>query len=137
MRKKKYIPHSYESEKQSGEPFAALYRSLLVSDAYATLTKGAKVLYIYCALHVHNAGRIKPGKDFPDIPDMQDERCFYMNLALVSEKYKLYARGNGKSLYRDLDELVTHGLIERVSSGKDQRKKSIYRMSDHWKVWKA
>lgn len=132
-RKQKYTPHDYESAKKSGEPFAALYRSLLLSDAFATLSKGAKVLYLYCALHIHNAGRIKPGKDFPDVPQLQGDDVFYMNRALVCNKYHLYSPANSKSFYADINELVEHGLIERISNGKEQKKKSIYRLSDKWK----
>lgn len=132
-RKQKYRPHAYESAKTSGEPFAALYRSLLLSDAFTSLSKGAKVLYIYCALHVHNSGRIAPKNDFPDISQLQGDDVFYMNRALVCKRYRLYTPSNGKSFYADVQELVEHGLIERISNGKEQKKKSIYKMSDHWK----
>lgn len=133
-KRQKYTPHSYESGKSSGEPFAALYRSLLTSDAFITLGKGSKILYVYCCLHIHNAGRIKPGKDFPDVPELQGDEIFYLNRALVCERYHLYTPSNGKSFYADIQELVDHGFIERISNGRDQKKKSIYRMSAKWKA---
>ena len=136
-KRQKYTPHSYESGKPGGDPFAALYRSLLLSDAFTSLSKGAKILYVYCALHIHNAGRIRPGKDFPNIPELQGDDVFYLNRALVCERYRLYNPTNGKSFYSDVAELLEHGLIERISNGKEQKRKSVYKMSNLWKRWKG
>ena len=41
-----------------------------------------------------------------------------------------------EAFYKDIDALIKHGFIERISNGRSNQKKSIYRFSGDWKNYK-
>jgi hypothetical protein len=77
----------------------------------------------------------KPGKDFPTIEDLQDEKMFYFNLALA-EKYNLYSRKNRGAFYKDIHALEEYGFIQCIANGRSTKKRSIYIFSDDWQLHK-
>lgn len=124
-RKPEYRRKSYETRKpgsNTGEPFVALYFSMLGSDAWRSLKPRAQMLYINMRAQFGN------GKG-----ELQEEQ-FYFNRALWKKTLKLYS--NDASFYADRDELIEHGFIEVLECGKTMRSKSIYRYSNRWQEWK-
>ena len=131
-RKKRYTPKTFESDGRTNDTSANIYESMLESKAFKDLTKNQRLLYVY--MKAQHYGKRKPGKDFPDREDLQEESVFYFNMA-VAEKYVLYSRNNHTSFYNDIKALVNHGFIRVVSTGKTVMKKSIYDFCGDWKNW--
>lgn len=132
--KKGYKPGSFESTGISKDTTASLYNSMLTHPAFTTLKTRQKILYVYIKLQLF--GKRKPRHDYPDIEEVSSDLCFYLNHAAVVE-YGLYTEKNHKDFYQDMQELEEHGFIEKISSGRAQRKKSIYKFSSKWQEWKA
>ena len=119
--------------KPQTETFAAIYESMLQSPTYKDLTPRQQQLYLLCKAQFR--GKRKPEKDFKDIEFVQGDDKFYFNWDLA-KRYGLYKPTCSKNFYNDMNELIAHGFIERISSGKAHRTKSIYQYSDKWQVWK-
>lgn len=114
------------------DTFARLYESMLTSPAFMSLNSKQKVLYLYCKSQY--MGKRKPERDFPNIEAVKGSDKFYLSWAMV-QKYELYKPSMSANFYNDMKVLCEHGLIEKVSSGKQQRMKSIYKFSGNWKTW--
>lgn len=126
MRKKtskpQYERKAYETKKPgvpTGEPFAAIYSSMIGSDAWENLTNNARVLYLYMKLQLF-------GNRKANLPEGQ----FYFNRNLYTKVYNLYK--NQTQFYLDKDLLVKYGFIDEIENGKTTRTKSIYQFSDRW-----
>ena len=120
--KAQYERKAYETKKPgkpTGEPFAAIYSSMVGSEAWAALTNNARVLYIYMKLQL-----------FGNKKDHLPEGRFYFNRAMYSKNYNLYK--NQTQFYTDRDLLIKCGFIDEVENGKTTRTKNIYQFSDRW-----
>lgn len=104
---------------------------MLTSAAFTSLKTRQKVLYLYCKAQYY--GKRKPRRDYPDIEEIRGDDCFYLSWAVVKQ-YELYQESMHSNFYKDMQVLIEHGFIERVSAGK-YKKKSIYRYSSGWKEW--
>lgn len=142
MRKKKYHPKAFESlgdtytdatGHKRTDTSANIYESMLTSDAWKDLSFRQRALYTVCKAQYY--GKRKPGKDFPELPDVQGDDCFYMNAAAV-ERYGIYTKNMHREFYGDLKALCVHGLITCVSNGRANKSRSIYRFSAAWGTWK-
>lgn len=134
-RKKRYNPKPFESTGISSDTSANIYNSMFLHDAFLSLTKNQRLLYI-CMKDRYYSARERPAKDFEELGMYQGMEYFYFNLA-IAEKYNLYKRSNRKSLYDDIAELEKHGLIKTMSNGKGNHRKSIYCFSDMWKDFRS
>lgn len=132
-RKKPYKPKRFESTGVSNDTSANIYESMLLSPAFLDLNSRTRTLYLYMKAQYY--GKRKPGKDFPDVEQVQSGECFYFNMA-VAVKYNLYSVNNHTQFYKDIKILENHGFIKTISNGKATRSKSIYRFSDEWQEWK-
>ena len=132
VKKKRYRPKAFESTGISNDTSAAIYESMLISPAFMDMTKNQRFLYV--CMKAQYYGKRKPGKDFPDIEQLQGDDLFYFNLSLA-EKYGLYTRNGHTSFYNDVKAIEDHGFIETVSNGKATHSKSIYRYSSKWREW--
>lgn len=142
MRKKKYHPKAFESlgdiytdagGHKRTDTSANLYESMLTSDAWKDLSFRQRALYTACKAQYY--GKRKPEKDFPEVPGVQGDDCFYMNAAAV-EKYGIYTKNMHREFYGDLKALCGHGFITCVSNGRANKSRSIYRFSSSWAAWK-
>lgn len=131
-RKSQYKPKAFESTGKSNDTSANIYGSMLLSPAFMDLSKKQKLLYVYMKAQYY--GTRKPGKDFPEVEQLQGETLFYFNMALA-EKYGIYTRINHKEFYADIKVIEKHGFIETVSNGSSTKSRSIYKFSDHWQTW--
>lgn len=128
---KKQKPQEWET--QNKKAFARIYDDMMLSEAFVTLTVRQKMLYVVAKMQFY--GHRKPAKDYPDIEAFRSESCFYLNRAL-GVRYGLYPPTNHRDFYKDIDVLIKHGFIERISNGRSNQKKSIYRFSGDWKNFK-
>lgn len=142
MSKKKYHPKAFESlgDKYTDadghkrtDTSANLYESMLTSDAWKDLPFRQRALYTACKAQYY--GKRKPEKDFPEVPGVQGDDCFYMNAAAV-KKYGIYTKNMHREFYGDLKALCGHGFITCVSNGQANKSRSIYRFSSSWAAWK-
>lgn len=125
-KKRKYRPKSFESSIAAGEPSASIFMSMLRSPAWMNLKPRAQILYLYMKAQYYGVReRRKPE---------QNPMYFVFNQALWKKTYKLYS--NNTSFYADRNQLIEHGFIEIVETGKLTRTKSIYKFSDKWSDWK-
>ena len=131
-RKGKYVPQLFESTGVSHDTSANIYGSMLESPAFKDLSKNQRLLYIYMKKQYY--GTKKPGKDYPDMPELQGNELFYFNMARAV-KYGLYSRSNDRQFYHDISEIEHHGFIKTISSGKATKSKSIYKFIGEWKQW--
>ena len=98
---------------------AAIYISMLFSPAFQSLSNRQQILYIYVKGKFY--GTRKPGKDFPEVKELQGNDLFYFpfNEAVKTGKYTVNMR---KEFYGDMESLEEAGLIRRVSKGtRNQR----------------
>ena len=131
-RRKRYIPRSFESAGNTNDTSANIYESMLNSAAFQDLTKNQRLLYVYMKAQYY--GKRKPGKDFPDVEQLQGDEFFYFNLSLA-EKYGLYSRGNRGQFYNDVKALEEHGFIMVVSNGRYTKMRSVYKFTGEWRMW--
>lgn len=131
-RKRKYKPKDFESTGQSNDTSANIYDSMILSPAFMDLSKNQKLLYIYMKAQYY--GKRKPGKDFPEVEQLQGETLFYFNMALA-ENYGIYTRSNHKAFYADIKAVEDHGFIETISNGSATKSRSIYKFSSRWQAW--
>ena len=124
VKKKTYRPKSFESFGKSNDTSANLYESMLLSAAFMDLTPKQRLLYVYMKAQYY--GKRKPGKDNPDIENLQGDDLFYFPRTLA-EKYNLYTRSNNRQFYNDIKAIEEHGFIKTISSGKATKTKSIYK----------
>lgn len=113
------------------DTFTRVYKSMLLSPAFQTLTEKQKVLYFYVKSEYY--GSRKPKADYEELELFQSEDLFYFNLGLAKQ-YNLYRDSTKKNFYTDMKALIEHGLIEKVVAGQ-YKKKNIYRYSDKWQTW--
>ncbi len=132
QRKKPYTPKAFESTGISNDTSANIYGSMLESPAFKDLSKNQRLLYIYMKKQYY--GTRKPGRDFPEIEELQGNDMFYFPLSLAV-KYKLYTRNNHTQFNNDIKAIEKYGFIKTVVNGKSQQIKSVYQFSNGWKMW--
>ena len=132
-RRKPYTPKTFESTGISNDTSANIYGSMLESSAFKDLSKNQRLLYVYMKKQYY--GVKKPGRDFPELEEMQGDDLFYFNLSLAV-RYGLYSRSNDRQFYADIKAIEEHGFIKTVSNGKSTKSRSIYKFIGDWKFWK-
>ena len=111
---------------------AAIYISLLFSPAFQSLSNRQQLLYIYAKGRYY--GTRKPGRDFPEVKELQGNDLFYFPFkeAVNTGKYTANMR---REFYGDMKRLEDAGFICCVARGK-RNQKTIYRYSSLWQNWK-
>lgn len=120
-KKAKYIPKTFESSKPNNDTFGAIYFSMAQSDAWKSLKKNQRCLYMHMKQELHNS-KNKPIKN--------DNLCFCFCRTMYHKKYKLYS--NDDQFKRDKDALIEKGFITCEDAGANTRTKAIYRFSSMW-----
>lgn len=120
----KYVKKSFESDGSSSDVSANIYSSMLLSDAFMSLTGQQAKLYVYMKLQFYGQ-KIKPN---------DDKTCLFFNQSKWKTQYKLYTNNN--YFYRDIKALIEKGFIKKIESGKNTRTRSIYQFSNDWQKWK-
>ena len=140
-KRKTYIPKSFESAKpyaKSGDTYAAIYRSMRLSNAWQDLSPKQHDLYFCCKSEYYGKGRHdldQFNNYFTDngIEKNSHPEYFTMNWGKVKRPDGLYALyTNSNSFYSDMASLIDHGFIDCVICGADARAKSLYKLSDRW-----
>lgn len=120
-----YVPPPYLSSFQHGDRFTVLYQSLLLSEAFLSLTKSQQCLYMWMTFQQHAVN----AKDHPD----GDNTKFYFNRRLYKGVYRLYT--NDASFEKDRDALIEKGFIRCLEAGANTRSKAVYQYSEKWKLY--
>ena len=120
----------YTEEKQK-ESFTKIYESMLLNPVFQSLNLRQRFLYVVCKAQYY--GKRKPERDFKDVEEYQGKELFYLNWGTV-QRYGIYKPTMHSGFYKDMKALIDAGLIERVTSGKNQRTKSVYRYSSKWRT---
>ena len=86
MKKTIYKPRAFESV-GGDKKHAAIYISMLFSPAFQSLSNRQQILYIYVKGRYY--GTRKPGKDYPEVNELQGNDLFYFpfNEAVKTGKY--------------------------------------------------
>lgn len=113
------------------DTFGRITESMMQSNTFKSLNKAQRLLMVACTMQ--NYGKRKPERDYTDIDEIS-ENCFYFNVDIAINAYELYKPTDSSTFYKDMQVLIDKGFIERVSSGKSHRKKSIYRYSSKWQT---
>ncbi len=119
-KKKNKPPESWEWIGRNGK-FTRLYHELLESKAFIDLSLTEKVLFLHMKMQYK-------GNAAKNNPNGKPEQ-FYFNLALA-KKYNICGK---TTLYKAIDNLIEHGLIDCIENNKNLRKKNVYAFSDRWK----
>ena len=122
-KRKKYQKKLFESTGETYDVSANIYLSMIKSEAWLSLTKNQRLLYVYLKVQYYSQKR-KPNKE--------NKEMFYFNQTKWLNEYQLYSEGNKKSFYNDMEQLIIRGFIDCVSSGKTTREKNIYQYSSRW-----
>lgn len=141
-RKRKWSARAFESQGQRftdpvtgairADTSANIYESMLLSAAFQDLTNRQRLLYVICKAQFF--GHRKPSQDFPEVEQVADDVCFYLNLGAAT-RYGVYTKNMRGKFYADMKELERHGFIKTISSGKPTKSKSVYMFSPDWKYW--
>ena len=133
-KKNKYVPKTFESTiryttengKSKTDTYATIFHSMIISDAYHSLTSRQKDVYT-CMKDLYYS---VPEKLHP----FGRSEYFYFNKHLWKDVYKVHT--NGERLRADIDALIEKGFIEEVENNKNLRQKNIYKYSDKWRTYK-
>ena len=138
---KKYSPKLFESRgtgkyidhngTERDDTFTRIYQSMLYSNAFMKLTDRQKVLYLIAKSQFYGARKPKADKEYQEMGLFQGEEYFYLNWAAI-KPMGIYKPTMASNFYKDMRALINYGFIERVASGKQQHKKTIYKFSDKW-----
>ena len=126
-KKTKYTLKTFESTGTTSDVSANIYDSMILSEAYRSLSSKQRDLYTHCKLQLYRVAD-------KNKPDRLDPTQFYFNRYLWKHTYKLYSGGGG-GFYKDMEQLIKKGFIRCLSSGKTARVKSIYQFSDKWRLY--
>ena len=127
----KYKPKKFESTGISSDTSANIYMSMLMSDAWQSLTKNQQILYLYCKAQYY-AEKRKPKPKLVELDAEQLSLCFTMNKSKWCTLYNIYSKGNQNGFSKDMSELIDKGFIDLVENGKNTRTKNIYKLSSGW-----
>lgn len=138
--KRDYIPRKFESDSRflinrKKDTSSNIYMSMLLSPSWQSLTKNQQILYIYCKAQYFGKNYINKKDlmtDNEEINSVDFSLRFVFNRSMWQKLYKLYPSDNGK-FYKDMDKLIENGFINKISSGKCTRTKTIYELSDRWR----
>ena len=122
-KKNKRVPAAkFEAHPGNDSQFTRIHEDLLQSEAFLSLTKPQRLLYVYMKRRYFNGS----DKSHPN----HDREQFHFNRALYRNKCKLYT--NDESFRKDRDALIEKGFIVCVEDGSNTRSKSVYKFSDMW-----
>ena len=124
-RKTPYQKKTFESTGASNDTSANIYMSMLLSDAWRSLTAQQQRLYLYCKAQYYGQ-KIKPNGNL---------LCFEMNQSKWCGLYGLYEKSNAKGFCRDMSALIATGFIICVQCGAITRTKSVYCFSSMWQKY--
>lgn len=124
-RKQAYQKKVFESTGASNDTSANIYMSMLLSDAWRSLTAQQQRLYLYCKAQYYGQ-KAKPNGN---------SLCFEMNQSKWCGLYGLYEKSNAKGFYRDMSALIATGFIICVQCGAITRTKSVYCFSSMWQKY--
>lgn len=142
-KKEEYKPRRFESaieftpKKKQGKQkdvSSNIYFSMLMSNAWHSLTGKQKELYLYCKLQYF--GQSPTAKELK-LPYEEDTNVdisyrFTMNKSLWCKTYGLYTESTHRYFYSDMQALVDKGFIDIISKGKSNLSKNIYAFSNRW-----
>ena len=141
-RRRKFTARSFESMgqvfidpegRQRKDTSANIYESMLLSDAWHSLTDRQRSLYLIAKAQYF--GKRKPQQDYKE-DTVSGEENFYLPWHAVNSQYRLYRDSCQSNFRKDMQKLVERGFIEVAMSGKAHRTKTIYKYSDKWRTWK-
>lgn len=124
-KRSKYKPKDFESSKAGSDCSANIYKSMIESEAFKSLTKNQRLLYVYMKMQYYGVATNKHPK--------QNQEMFYFNKHLWCDKYGLYKNAN--SFEKDRDSLIEKGFIKCVENGNNTRTKSVYQFSSKWRLY--
>ena len=131
--KREYIYNFEHRKENNNKRHSRIFESMMLSKAFQSLSNKQKMLYLVAKLQFYKR---KPFQDFPNISELSKEEIIYIPFS-VGVKHGLYTKANSGRFYKDLKALEEHGFIETLSSGKPQKTKSIYKLSDKWQHWQG
>lgn len=143
--------------KEDIETTAYKTMSMMLSEAHRDLSPRQRELLTVAYSQFFGA-RSRPCLDFPEVEmfgECRGNKFIYLNKKLLVDVFGLYSENNNSSMYKDIEALVSHGFLDRLTPKKDGQKKdgqrpnitidengqmkfsrSIFSFSDKWKVWK-
>ena len=133
-RSKKYVPKAFESTGVSGDTFANIYHSMLVSKAFQSLNPRQRHLYLICKDQYYGKRKPKADRKYKgeEYAAFRAEECFYLNWGAMTQ-YGLYSENSSSTFYKDMEALIKAGFIERLASGKATHVKTVYKLSSGWR----
>lgn len=122
-KRRDYTPKLYETNRPGRDGYAAIYHSMLTSEAWADLSPQAVRLYV-AMKDAHFSSK-------PD--DIQEH--FNFSPAQWEKEYRLWPRTGEKSFFKYRDELIEHGFIRCVQDNQHRHILNVYGLSDKWRFW--
>lgn len=134
-KKKKYVPHNFESLKGEGDTSSNLFMSMSMSLAWKKATPRAQMLYINMK-HMQ-FGNTKHDKDKFDAAYRNDNRYFTFSekkwLKGYEKGFEMYS--DKRAFYKDVEILIGLGFIDCIEVGCNTRTKNLYRFSERWRLY--
>lgn len=143
--------------KEDIETTASKTMSMMLSKAHRDLTPRQRELLTVAYSQFYGA-RSRPCLDFPEVDvfkECRGNKHIYLNKKLLVDVFGLYSENNHSAMYKDIDALVTHGFLDRLTprvnpkdkdgqrpnttideNGQMKFSRSIFSFSDKWRRWK-
>lgn len=110
--------------------FGTMYESMCKSEAYQSLTIGARLFYMNCRVQSRsNDGKKCLYNHCKEFERQYDYTIYFVFPASHLEKYG-YNRSNAVRYFNELEE---KGFIEKVEKNQIRKKINVYRFSRKWK----
>jgi hypothetical protein len=128
-----YLDDCGKKQKSQRKDISAnIYMTMLLSQAWQSLTESQQTLYLHCKSQYYGQ-RKKPNLSPDD--EHGSELDFYFNRYLYVTRFKLYPDSNRARFTNDMTALIEKGFIRCLYSGSQSKKKSIYRFSSDWQKY--
>lgn len=127
-----FPPELFASGSGKAGSFVPVFSSLLLSEAYKSLTHRQARLLIVALLEFNRQAALSPS----DTRRPSEEfglNTFYLNKGLY-QSYGLYMT-HTEDFTADMKILSERGFLELVSSGFSTRERNVYRALRKWETW--
>lgn len=105
---------------------------MLSHPAFKDLKPRHRLLYVYAKSQYYcMVDREEFNKNYPQYVGQKE--YIYLNQKLLSDVFKMYARGSKTEMYHDIAVLVEHGFIQPIKRENNQR--TIYKLISEWWNW--
>ena len=132
-KQKSYKLRPFECTGEKGDSWTVISNSQFMSEAFQDLTKNQMLLYY--RVKGREYGFRKPAQVYKENEKLQDPLMVFYSIG-DAIRDGIYTRNNETQFRKDMKALIEHGFLTVIMNGKNQKKKSVYKLVSEWRKWK-